>query len=90
MKMCCLIIISGGWGSLVLLNQCSSDICISMENRIICLFRPLLLSLFNVPNQHIHRYSCRFNQSSVLVSWVGAWARIWNLIFLYSWFSCLM
>ena len=58
-----------------------------MENRIIYLFRPLLLSLFNVPNRHIHRYSCHFNQSSVLVSWVGAWARIWNLIFLYSWFS---
>ena len=40
MKMCCLII-SGGWGSLVLLNQCSSDICISMENRIIYVYLDL-------------------------------------------------
>ena len=24
----------------------------------ISLFRPFLLSLFNVPNRHIHKYSC--------------------------------
>ena len=61
------IIISGGWGSLALLNECSLDICIGMKNRIIIyhLFRPLLFSLFNVPNWHIHKYSYRFNQSSV-------------------------
>ena len=50
------------------------------------LFKPLLLSLFSVPNRHIHEYSCLFNQSSVFVSLVGAWAKVWNLIFLYSLF----
>ena len=56
----------------------------------ISLFKPLLLSLFNVPSWHIYKYSCLFNQSSLLVSWVGAWAKIWNLIFLYSCFSCFI
>ena len=62
-----MIIISGGWGSLALLNKCSLDICIGMKNRIIIyhLFRPLLFSLFNVLNRRIHKYSYRFNQSSV-------------------------
>ena len=38
----------------------------------------------------IHKYSCCFSQSSVFVSWVGAWAKIWNLIFFRSWLSSLM
>ena len=41
----------------------------------ISLFSPFLLSLVNVPSLHIHRYSFRFNQVSVLVSLSGALAK---------------
>ena len=80
----------GGDHSRFLTSVLQTSVLVWKIGSYINLFRPLLLSLFNVPNRHIHRYSCRFNQSSVLVSWVGAWAKIWNLTLLYSWFSCLM
>ena len=73
--------ISGGWGSLALRTYCSLGVCIRVKYGVI------LLSLHNVPN---HKYSCLFSRSSLLVSFVGACAKIWNLILLYSWFSCFM
>ena len=53
------------------------------------LFRPLLLSLLRVPSRHIHKYSCLFNQSSVFVSLVGAWAKIWIESYFFAFMLCL-
>ena len=41
------------------------------NERYINLFRPLLLNLLNVPNRHIHRYSCLFSQLKFLIRFIG-------------------